>query len=191
MWSKHEVSSLQYRENNLSIQKRKTSFAYFKVKQRNIFGLALIDTGSLVHSAIVSGDFCESIGGKISSPMDHWVGTVDGQSKGLQVIEVGESWLIYLEEMEDSYVLMPLVIQGLSHSVNLGMSFLQKYNLKMICTEEEFALMPVKDGLALRARLVDGGCHSFLNKRSGMVLRATKDQMILWRIPWERISVSR
>ena len=30
------------------------SFACFKVKQRNIFGLALIDTGNLVHSAIVS-----------------------------------------------------------------------------------------------------------------------------------------
>ena len=69
--------------NNLSIQKRKTSFAHFKVKQQNIFGLALIDTGNLVHSAIVSEAFLESIGGKIRSPMDHRVRTGDSQSEGL------------------------------------------------------------------------------------------------------------
>ena len=50
---------------------------------------------------------------------------------------------------------------GLSHSVNLGMSFF----LKMICYEEEVSLMPVKDGSASRARLVDGGCHSLFSKR--------------------------
>ena len=49
------------------------------------------------------------------------------------------------------------------------MSFLQEYNLKMICTKEEVALMPVKDGSILRARLVDGGCHSFISKKSGAV----------------------
>ena len=130
----HEVRSLQY----LSIQKRKTSFAPLKLKQRNIFGLALIDEGNLVHSAIVSGNFWKSIGGKISIPKDRPVGTAVGQSEGLQVIRVGEPWPVYLEGMEVCYILEPLVIQGLSRNVNLGMSFLlQKYNLKMICTEEE------------------------------------------------------
>ena len=62
------------------------------------------------------------------------------------------------------------LIQGLSHSLNLGMLFLQEYNLKMICMEEEVVLMSVKDGLTSRARLVDEGCHSFLSKKSGMVL---------------------
>ena len=66
------------------------------------------------------------------------------------------------------------MIQGLSQSVNLGIAFLQEYNLKMICTDEEVALMPVKDGWASRARLLDGGCHSFLRKRLGTVLKATK-----------------
>ena len=108
----HEIRSLQYRVNNLSIQKRKTSFACFKVKQRIIFGLAFIDTGNLVHSAIVSGDFWETIMGKISSPMDHRVETVNGQSGSLQVIGVGEPWSIYLEGMEECYVLEPLVILG-------------------------------------------------------------------------------
>ena len=40
------VSSLQHRVNNLRIEKKKTSFAWFKVKQRNLFGLALINMGN-------------------------------------------------------------------------------------------------------------------------------------------------
>ena len=56
------VCYLQHRVNNLSMEKRKTSFTCFKVKQQNIFGQALIDTGNLVHSAIVLGAFWESIG---------------------------------------------------------------------------------------------------------------------------------
>ena len=75
----NQIETLQFRVNNLSIQKRKTSFACFKVKQRNIFWQALIETGNLVHSAIVSGDFWESIGGKISRPIDHGIGTADGK----------------------------------------------------------------------------------------------------------------
>ena len=51
----HNVRSLQHGVNNLGIEKRKTSFAHFKVKQQNIFGLALKDTGNLLHSDIVSG----------------------------------------------------------------------------------------------------------------------------------------
>ena len=50
--------------------------------------------------------------------MDYKVGTADGQSEGLQVLGVGEPWPIYLEGMEECYILEPLVIRGLSHSVN-------------------------------------------------------------------------
>ena len=94
---------------------------------------------------IVSGEFWEAIGGKISNSMDYKVGTADGQSEGLQVLGVGEPWPIYLEGMEECYILEPLVIQGLSHSMNLKISFLTRNNLQFKCTEEEFALMPVKD----------------------------------------------
>ena len=77
------------------------SYARFKVKQRNLFGLALIDKGNLVHSAIVSGEFWEAIGKKISSSMDCKVGTADGQSEGLQVLGIGKPWPIYLEGIEE------------------------------------------------------------------------------------------
>ena len=80
------VPSLQNRVDNLSIEKRKTSFVQHKVKQRNQFRLVLIDMGNLVHSTIVSGEFWEAIGGKISNSMDYKVRTADGQSEGLQVL---------------------------------------------------------------------------------------------------------
>ena len=84
--------SLQLRVSNLYITRKKTLYTRFKVKQRNLFGLALIDTGNLVHSAILSGEFWQAIGGKISNSMDCKVGTADGQSKGLQMLGIGEPW---------------------------------------------------------------------------------------------------
>ena len=42
--------------------------------------------------------------------MDHQVGTDNGQSEGLQVIGIGAPWPVYLEGMEECYVLEPLVI---------------------------------------------------------------------------------
>ena len=96
-----------------------------------------MDTGNLNHSAIVSGAFWESLGGKISRPLDHRVGTAEGQSEGLQVFGISEPWPIYLEGMKECYILESLVIRGLSHSVNLGKAFLMKYRLKMNCMEEE------------------------------------------------------
>ena len=100
------------------------------MKQQNIFRLALIDTGNLVYSAIVSGAFWESKGCKISSSVDYKVGTADGQSDGLQVLGEGEPLPIYLEGMEKCYILEPLVIRGLSHSLYLGIYFLTKHKLK-------------------------------------------------------------
>ena len=86
--------------NNLNDKKRKTSFTQFKVKQRNIFRLVLIDTGNLVQSAIVSGEFWEVLGGKMSKSMDFKVGTADEQSDRLQVLGIGVPWPIYLEGMD-------------------------------------------------------------------------------------------
>ena len=50
-----------------------------------------------------------------------------------------------------------------------------------------------RDGSASRARLVDGGYHSFISLRSGKVLKATEAQMIstqVWRISCEKISIN-
>ena len=42
-------------------------------------------------SAIVSAEFLEAFGGKISNSMDYKIGTADGQSEGLQVLGVGKT----------------------------------------------------------------------------------------------------
>ena len=81
------------------------------------------------------------------------------------MLGLGEPWPIYLEGIEECYILEPLVIKGLSHSVNLGIAFLQENNLKLLCSEKEVAMMPVKDDSASRARLVDGNCSSFEHQR--------------------------
>ena len=47
--------------------------------------------------------------------MDYIVKTADGQSEGLQVLGVGEPWPIYLEGIEECYILETLVVRGLSH----------------------------------------------------------------------------
>ena len=65
--------------------------------------------------------------------------------------------------MEECYILKSLVIKGLSPSVNLGISVLMKHNLKINCTEEEIALMPLKDGSVSRAQLVEGRYNSFIS----------------------------
>ena len=105
----HNVISLQHRVNNL----RKTSFAQFKVKQRNLFRLGLIHMGNLVHSTVVSGEFWEAIDWKISNFVDYKVRTADKPGKGLQFLGVGEPWQNYLEGMEECFILETLVIKGL------------------------------------------------------------------------------
>ena len=80
--------------------------------------------------------------------MDYKVRTADSQSDRLQVLGLGEPWPIYLEGIEECYILEPLVIKGLSHSVNLGIAFLQENNLKWLCSEKEVGLMTVKDSSA-------------------------------------------
>ena len=74
------VLSLQLRVNQSNVDQKKAFYARFKVKQRNIFGLAIIDTRNLVHPSIVSGKFWEAIGGRINRTIDNKVVTPDGQS---------------------------------------------------------------------------------------------------------------
>ena len=54
---------------------KKPAYARFKIKQRNIFRLALIDSGNLVHSSIVSAEFWDAIGEKLNQTMVYRVGT--------------------------------------------------------------------------------------------------------------------
>ena len=59
-----EISEYQEKEDVICrLQSETKKYLWFSIDK------------NLVHSAIVSWDFWESIGGKINSPMDHQVGT--------------------------------------------------------------------------------------------------------------------
>ena len=49
----------------------------------------------------------------MSESMDYKAGTADEQSGRLQVLGIEEPWPINLKEMEECFILEPLVIQGL------------------------------------------------------------------------------
>ena len=82
---------------------------------------------------------------------------------------IGEPRPIYLEGIEECSLLEPLVIRGLGHSVNLGIAFLKRNTLMLVCREEEVTLMPVTDSSVSRVRIVDGGCSTFENWSLGRI----------------------
>jgi len=54
--------------NNVNLVKKdnsKTSYVKFKLFKRNIYGLALVDTGNLVKGTLVSSEFWKMIGEKM------------------------------------------------------------------------------------------------------------------------------
>ena len=125
--------------------------------------------------------------------MDYRVGTADGQSQGLQVLGIGEPWPIFLEGIADCFILEPLVIKGLSHSVNLGLAFLEEYRLKLSCHEDGNILELIANDKVSRTILVGAECLDFKQQKSGKILRATREQEIstqAWRIPKEKVTIN-
>ena len=116
------------------------------------------------------GAFWDSIGGKISSSIDYKGGTAISWRLGtLANISRRNGGMLYLRTLSDQRTESQCISKN---------TFLTKHNLKLICMEEEVALMPLKDGSPMRARLVDRGCHNFISKKTGRVLKATEDQRI-------------
>ena len=63
-WEKNILVHL----NNVNLVERddrKTSYVKFKLFKRDIYGLALVDTGNLVKGTLVSSEFWKMIGGKM------------------------------------------------------------------------------------------------------------------------------
>ena len=100
---------------------------------------------------------------------------------------------IFLEGMEECFILKPLVSKGLSHSVNLGLAFLARYILRLSCHGNTNTLEPISGDKISKTVLVDGNCLDFENRKSGKTWRATSRQEILtqaWRIPWEKLAIN-
>ena len=95
-WEKNILVHL----NNVSLVERddrKTSYVKFKLFKRDIYGLALVDTGNLVKGTLVSSEFWKMIGGKMLEESNARVNTAEKGGKGLRVLGKGERIRFYLE----------------------------------------------------------------------------------------------
>ena len=72
----------------------------FKLFKRDIYGLALIDTGNLVKGTLVSSEFWKMIGGKMLEESNARVNTAEKGGKGLRVLGKGEKIKFYLDGLD-------------------------------------------------------------------------------------------
>ena len=101
----------------------KTSYVKFKLYKRDIYGLALVDTGNLVKGTLVSSEFWKTIGGRMSEESQARVHTAEKGEKGLRVLGKGETMKFYLDGLDKRFKVEPIVIEGFNHAVNFGIEF--------------------------------------------------------------------
>ena len=98
-WEKNILVHL----NNVNLMERddrKTSYVKFKSFKRDIYGLALVDTGNLVKGTLVSSEFWKMIGGKMLEESKARVNTAEKGWKVLRVLGKGERIRFYLDGLD-------------------------------------------------------------------------------------------
>ena len=90
---------------------RKTSYVKFKLFKRDIYGLALVDTGNLVKGTLVSSELWKMIGGKMLEESNARVNTAEKGGKGLRVLGKGERIRFYLDGLDRRFEVEPIVIE--------------------------------------------------------------------------------
>ena len=85
------------------------------------------------------------MGGMVTLKCDMHVGTAEKEGKGLKVIGKGEEFKFFLEGIDKDFTVHPLVIEGLSHNMNLGMHFLLENELTLDCSNGESKLYQSKE----------------------------------------------
>jgi len=71
----------------------------------------------------VSSEFWKMIGGKKLEKSNARVHTAEKGGKGLRVLGKGKIIKFYLDGLDRRFEIEPIVIEGLNHAVNFGMSF--------------------------------------------------------------------
>ena len=158
---------------------------------------ALIDSGNKVrYPLIISGRVAEKLKLKISAPpLGLKVGTASTEGT-LKIVGVGSPVTVRIPDHQNSFKMKPLVIQDLSHPVNLGSVFLNKAKLmldfsgttprvvepggkstQMICQLKEDLVGPQpqpKDSYKLNDN-VKGGAYRGQLKSKGPMVQGSQD----------------
>ena len=112
-WEKNILVHL----NNVNLIERddcKTSYVKFKLFKRDIYGLALVDTGNLVKGTLASSEFWKMIGGKMLEESNARVNMAEKGGKGLRVLGKGKRIRFYLDGLDRRFEVEPTVIEGLN-----------------------------------------------------------------------------
>jgi len=125
----------------------------FKLFKRDIYGLALVDTGNLVKGTLVSSEFWKTIGGKMLEESNARVNTAEKGGKGLRVLGKGKRIRFYLYGLDRRFEVEPIVIEGLNHAVNFGIEFFRQQEVSISCTEKEVKLVTGSKGQERLTRL--------------------------------------
>ena len=104
-------------------------FVRVKIGQRDVLCRTLIDSGNLFGTCI-----SKALADKLKLKLNHSnkrVGTADRTNSVHVIGRVSKPIRIYIENIRQPIIIRPYVLQHLSHPLNLGQSFLRRYNCDM------------------------------------------------------------
>ena len=76
--------------NQIEKANLKTSYVKYKLFKCDVYGLALVDTENLVKGILISKEFWEMMGGKMSGKSNACVDTAEKGGKRLRVLGKGQ-----------------------------------------------------------------------------------------------------
>ena len=117
--------------NNLQEEITPAPYIRVKVSQKELWALALVDSGNTCSRVLVSEEFFHLIGGEYLHRDSRMLSTAKQGSKGLEVTGQMKPVKYYFEGMSTPFTISPWVVRGLSHPMNIGLSFLQEKNVSI------------------------------------------------------------
>jgi len=107
-----------------------TPYVRVKVRGKEIYAKGFIDTGNSCKNSLINEDFFYLCGGEFLHSHKVMLNTA-AQGEGLPVLGQAKSIKIYLEGINKPFIIKPLVVRGLTHPINLGMSYLQSHHCEL------------------------------------------------------------
>ena len=128
--SRPRESTLSSDVNYVNNEKNHSNSAYVRIKlfKKTVVAKMLIDSGNLV-SDLVSEEFAKLARFQYE-PVQRKIGTA---AKGGSVSIIGKCkpFKVFVENMPDAVIIQPYVVRDLAHPINVGRSFLGRYQGKL------------------------------------------------------------